>query len=88
VIGVVAGEAAAWLAAGVRLGMVRGLAVSGVMVHGGNAQSVHGTRQLVLPLPRLLLLALAVWLAGTATAALCARHAASRAAVLSVKEDW
>jgi putative ABC transport system permease protein len=42
----------------------------------------------VLPWPRLLLLCGAVWAAGTATAALAARGAAARQAVLSVKEDW
>ena len=33
-------------------------------------------------------LAIAVWLCGVATAALAARHAAARSAVLAVKEDW
>jgi putative ABC transport system permease protein len=88
VVAVVAGEAAAWVAAGVLMGLALGLAISLVLVFVVNPQSFHWTMELVLPLPRLLLLALAVWLAGTATAALCARHAASRAAVLSVKEDW
>lgn len=88
VVAVVAGEAGAWVAAGVLMGMALGLAISLVLVFVVNPQSFHWTMELVLPAPRLAVLALAVWLAGTATAALCARHAASRAAVLSVKEDW
>jgi putative ABC transport system permease protein len=43
---------------------------------------------MVLPAGRLLALGAAVLLAGVLTAALSARHAAGRAAVLSVKEDW
>jgi putative ABC transport system permease protein len=88
VVAVVAGEAAAWVAAGVLMGLALGLAISLVLVFVVNPQSFHWTMELVLPPARLALLALAVWLAGTATAALCARHAASRSAVLSVKEDW
>jgi putative ABC transport system permease protein len=88
VVAVVAGEAAAWVAAGVLMGLALGLAISLVLVFVVNPQSFHWTMELVLPPARLAALALAVWLAGTATAALCARHAASRAAVLSVKEDW
>jgi putative ABC transport system permease protein len=53
-----------------------------------NPQSFHWTMELVLPWSRLALLALAVWLAGTATAAFAARRAAGRPAVLAVREDW
>jgi putative ABC transport system permease protein len=88
VIAVVAGEAGAWVLAGVLMGLVLGLVISLVLVFVVNPQSFHWTMELVLPLPRLALLALAMALAGTLTAALCARHAASRAAVVSVKEDW
>jgi putative ABC transport system permease protein len=88
VMAVVAGEAGAWVLAGVLMGLVLGLVISLVLVFVVNPQSFHWTMELVLPLPRLALLALAMALAGTAAAALCARHAASRAAVLSVKEDW
>jgi putative ABC transport system permease protein len=42
----------------------------------------------VVPWDRLAALCLAVLVAGTATAALSARSAAARQAVLSVKEDW
>jgi len=88
VIGVVAGEAAAWLAAGVLLGLVLGLAVSVVLVHVVNPQSFHWTMQLLLPWGELLALCAAVLAAGIGTAAYSARAAASRAALLSVKEDW
>jgi putative ABC transport system permease protein len=88
VIGVVAGEAAAWLAAGVLLGLALGLAVSVVLVHVVNPQSFHWTMQLLLPWGELLALCAAVLAAGIGTAAYSARAAASRAALLSVKEDW
>jgi putative ABC transport system permease protein len=88
VIGVVAGEAAAWLAAGVLLGLALGLAVSVVLVHVVNPQSFHWTMQLLLPWGGLLALCAAVLAAGIGTAAFSARAAASRAALLSVKEDW
>ena len=88
VIGVVAGEAAAWVAAGVVLGLLLGLAISMVLVFVVNPQSFHWTMELVLPGGRLAALAAAVMVAGVATAALCARNAAGRQAVMSVKEDW
>ncbi len=88
VVGVVAGEAGAWVAAGTLVGLVLGVAVSMVLVFVVNPQSFHWTMDLVLPWGRLALLALAVLAAGTATAAFSARRAAGRAAVLSVKEDW
>ena len=88
VIAVVAGEAAAWVATGVGMGLALGLAISVVLVFVVNPQSFHWTMDLVLPWTRLLALAVVVWLAGVATAALCARNAASRQAVMSVKEDW
>jgi putative ABC transport system permease protein len=88
VIGVVAGEGAAWLAAGVLVGLALGLAISVVLVHVVNPQSFHWTMDLVLPWGRLALLCAAVIVAGVATAAFSARAAASRSAVLSVKEDW
>jgi putative ABC transport system permease protein len=87
-IALVAGEAAAWLAAGVLLGLALGLAISVVLVHVVNPQSFHWTMSLELPGTRLLLLCAAVLAAGVATAAWSARAAASRAAVLAVKEDW
>ena len=88
VVAVVAGEGAAWVAAGTLVGLVLGLAVSMVLVFVVNPQSFHWTMQLVLPWGRLALLCVAVLLAGIATAAFSARSAAGRSAVLSVKEDW
>jgi len=88
IIGVVAGEGAAWLAAGTLIGLLLGLAVSVVLVHVVNPQSFHWTMRLLLPWGPLLALCAAVLAAGIGTAAFSARAAASRAALLSVKEDW
>lgn len=88
VLALVAGEAAAWLAAGCGIGLALGITISAVLVHVVNPQSFHWTMPLVLPWPRLLALAAAVLVAGIATAAWSARRAAGRAAVLAVKEDW
>jgi putative ABC transport system permease protein len=88
VLAVVSGEAAAWLAAGVALGIAIGVAVSVVLVHVVNPQSFHWTMPLRIPWLRVAALGLAVLLLGVVTAALATRHAASRAAVRSVKEDW
>ncbi|MDQ2780492.1 MAG: ABC transporter permease, partial [Pseudomonadota bacterium] len=88
IVAVVAGEGGAWVAAGTLIGLLLGLAVSMVLVYVVNPQSFHWTMGLVLPWPRLALLAAAVLVAGTATAAFSARRAAGRLAVLSVKEDW
>jgi putative ABC transport system permease protein len=88
VIALVAGEVAAWMAAGVALGVLLGLAVSVVLVQVVNPQSFHWTMALVVPGWRLAALALAVGAAGVLTAAWAARRAASRQAVLAVREDW
>jgi putative ABC transport system permease protein len=88
VIGVVAGEGAAWSAAGALVGLALGLAVSVVLVKVVNPQSFHWTMDLLLPWVRLALLCAAVGVAGSVTAALSARAAAGRDAVLAVKEDW
>jgi len=88
VLAIVSGEAAAWLAAGVALGIAIGLAVSVVLVHVVNPQSFHWTMPLRVPWPGVAALGIAVLLLGVATAALTARHAASRSAVRAVKEDW
>jgi putative ABC transport system permease protein len=88
IVGVVAGEGAAWVAAGTLVGLLLGLAVSVVLVDVVNPQSFHWTMERVVPWDRLLALCVAVLVAGTATAAMSARSAASRQAVLSVKEDW
>jgi putative ABC transport system permease protein len=88
ILGVVAGEALAWTAAGALLGIALGLAVSMVLVFVVNPQSFHWTMELLVPWPRLALLAAAVLAAGALTAAVSARAAAGRDAVLAVKEDW
>ncbi|MBX3644403.1 MAG: ABC transporter permease [Rubrivivax sp.] len=88
IVGVVAGEGAAWLAAGTLIGLALGLAVSVVLVHVVNPQSFHWTMQLRLPWGALLALCAAVLAAGIATAAFSARHAASAAALRAVQEDW
>ena len=86
-LALVAGESAAWMAAGTLVGLALGLAVSAVLVYVVNPQSFHWTMELSLPALRLALLCAAVMLTGVATAALAARHALSRAAVLVVRED-
>jgi putative ABC transport system permease protein len=70
------------------VGLALGLAVSMVLVFVVNPQSFHWTMDLVLPWARLAGLCAAVLVAGVATAALSARNAAARNAVLSVREDW
>jgi putative ABC transport system permease protein len=81
-------ETAAWMATGVAIGLALGLAIAAVLVHVVNPQSFHWRMAMVLPEVRLIALALVVWLVGVATALMATRQAASRAAVLSVKEDW
>lgn len=88
ILAVVAGEGAAWTLIGALAGVALGLAVAVVLVHVVNPQSFHWTMDLALPWLRLLALAAAVVLAGTATAWLAGRAAAGRDAVLAVKEDW
>lgn len=88
VLAIVTGEAAAWLIAGVTLGLALGVAVSVVLVDVVNPQSFHWTMPLLVPWLQLAALAAVVWACGLATAAATARHAASRDAVLAVKEDW
>ena len=88
IVAVVAGEGAAWTAAGALLGLALGLAVSVVLVHVVNPQSFHWTMELLLPWVRLGALCAAVLAAGTLTALLAARRAVGRQSVLAVKEDW
>jgi putative ABC transport system permease protein len=88
VLAVVAGEGAAWTAIGAVAGLVLGLAVSVVLVKVVNPQSFHWSMDLLVPWGRLALLCAAVVVAGTVTAWLAGRAAASREAVLAVKEDW
>ncbi|VTU25797.1 outer membrane-specific lipoprotein transporter subunit LolC [Variovorax sp. PBL-H6] len=88
VLAVVAGEGAAWTAIGAAAGLGLGLAVAVVLVHVVNPQSFHWTMDLLVPWVRLAALCVAVMAAGTVTAWLAGRAAASRDAVLAVKEDW
>jgi putative ABC transport system permease protein len=88
ILQVVAFEGAAWSALGTLAGIGLGLAVAVVLVKVVNPQSFHWTMELSLPWARLFALGTAVVLAGTATAWLAGRAAASRDAVLAVKEDW
>jgi putative ABC transport system permease protein len=88
ILGLVTAEGAVWTTVGAIAGLGLGLAVAAVLVHVVNPQSFHWTMDLSLPWPRLLLLCLAVVLAGTLTAWLSSLPAAGRGAVLAVKEDW
>jgi putative ABC transport system permease protein len=88
VLTVVTAEGAVWTAVGALLGLGLGIAVSVVLVKVVNPQSFHWTMDLLLPWSRLAMLCAAVIAAGTLTAGLAARRAASRSMALSVKEDW
>jgi putative ABC transport system permease protein len=88
VLQVVALEGATWTALGSLAGLGLGLAVAVVLVEVVNPQSFHWTMDLAIPWGRLLLLCAAVVVAGTVTAWLSGRAAASQDAVLAVKEDW
>lgn len=88
ILAVVAGEGATWTSIGALAGVALGLGVSVVLVHVVNPQSFHWTMDLLVPWLRLLALCVAVIAAGTLTAWLAGRAAASRDAVLAVKEDW
>lgn len=88
ILTVVAGEGAAWTLVGSAAGLALGIAVAMVLVFVVNPQSFHWTMDLRLPWLRLWLLCLCVVVAGTVTAWLAGRSAASRNAVLAVKEDW
>jgi len=88
ILGVVALEGLSWTVLGALAGLALGLGVSLVLVHVVNPQSFHWTMDLALPWARLIALCAAVVVAGTATAWLAGRAAASRDAVQAVKEDW
>jgi len=88
ILRVVAGEGLAWTTLGALAGLGLGLLVSVILVHVVNPQSFHWTMDLALPAGRLAALCLAVVVAGTVTAWLAGRAAASGDAVQAVKEDW
>jgi putative ABC transport system permease protein len=88
ILSVVALEGAAWTILGALAGLALGLGVAVVLVKVVNPQSFHWTMDMMLPWARLLALCGAVVVAGTLTAWLAGRAAASKDAVLAVKEDW
>jgi putative ABC transport system permease protein len=88
ILRVVALEGAAWTAIGALAGLALGLLVSLVLIHVVNPQSFRWTMDMSVPWLRLMWLAVAVMVAGTVTAWLAGRAAASSDAVLAVKEDW
>jgi putative ABC transport system permease protein len=88
VLAIVAGEGLVWTGAGALLGIALGIAVSVVLVYVVNPQSFHWSMELMLPWLRLSALAAAVIAAGTVTATLAARRAASTEMALAVKDDW
>ncbi|MCZ2496243.1 FtsX-like permease family protein [Xylophilus sp. Kf1] len=88
ILTVVAVEGAAWTAIGAVAGVALGLAVAAVLVFVVNPQSFHWTMDLLVPGGRLAALGLAVVAAGTLAARFAGGAAASRDAVLAVKEDW
>ncbi len=88
ILAVVAGEGAVWTAAGALAGLLLGVLVSVVLVKVVNPQSFHWTMELLLPWTRLAALSAATLVAGTLTAWIAGRAAASRDAALAVKEDW
>ena len=88
VLALVCAEGAVWTGFGALLGLALGLAVSVVLVHVVNPQSFHWTMEMALPWGRLAALVAAVLAAGTLTAWIAGRAAASREMALAVKEDW
>jgi len=88
ILSVVALEGLAWTLLGALAGLGLGLLVALVLVQVVNPQSFHWTMDLMLPWHKLLMLCLAVVVAGTLTAWLAGRAAAAKDAVLAVKEDW
>jgi putative ABC transport system permease protein len=81
-------ETGLWLLAGALWGTGLGALISLVLVHVVNPQSFHWTMAWIWPSASVAGLALAMVTAGLATAWWSARHAATRSAVLAVKEDW
>ncbi|MES2978125.1 MAG: FtsX-like permease family protein [Pseudomonadota bacterium] len=88
ILAVVAGEGAAWTVVGSLAGLGLGLGVSVILVDVVNPQSFHWTMDMQVPWLRLAGLCAAVVVAGTGTAWLAGRAAASSDAVLAVREDW
>lgn len=81
-------EAALLCGVGALAGLGLGLGLSAVLVWVVNPQSFHWSMDMSVPLPRLLGLLAAVFVAGVGTALLAGRRAARADAVQAVKEDW
>ncbi|GAB4211135.1 MAG: FtsX-like permease family protein [Rhodoferax sp.] len=88
ILRLVALEGLLWSTLGTAVGLALGCVVAVVLVHVVNPQSFHWRMDLSLPGARLGALCAAVVLAGTLTAWLAGRCAASPDAVAAVKEDW
>jgi len=88
ILSVVAIEGLSWTSLGALAGLALGIAVSVILVKVVNPQSFHWTMDMQLPPARLAALCVAVIAAGTLTAWITGRSAASRDAVQAVKEDW
>jgi putative ABC transport system permease protein len=88
ILQLLAAEALVWTCLGSLAGVGLGLLVSEVLVRVVNPQSFHWTMDLSIPWLRLLWLGLAVVGAGTLTAWLAGRAAASADVVRAVREDW
>lgn len=88
ILAIVAGEGAALGSVGALMGLGLGIVVSLVLVHVVNPQSFHWTMDMLLPWARLAALCTSVVMAATVTALIAGRAAASRDAVMAVKEDW
>jgi putative ABC transport system permease protein len=80
-------EVMAWLAAGVMVGTMLGLAIGAVLVHVVNPQSFNWTMDMHVPWWSVLMLAAAVIAAGAVTTWVTARQAMSMSAVQAVRED-
>ena len=88
ILALVAAEGCGWTLVGSSAGLLLGLVIGYILVEVVNPQSFHWSMDLSVPWLRLLLLGLAVVGAGTLTAWLAGRAAASADAVMAVKEDW
>jgi putative ABC transport system permease protein len=75
-------------ALGLSVGLIPGWLISLILVHVINRQSFHWSMELHIPWELLGILALALLLLATLTAALSGRHAMGTDVVRAVREDW
>jgi putative ABC transport system permease protein len=75
-------------ALGLGVGLIPGWLISLILVHVINRQSFHWSMELHVPWELLGILALALLLLATLTAALSGRHAIGTDVVRAVREDW